>query len=413
MPAESDALPKVAIVLKGYPRLSETFIAQEILALQQGGLNFHLVSLRHPTDKARHPVHAEITASVNYLPEYLHQEIYRVLRGWWHSRKMDGYKRVRRILFRDLKRDFTRNRFRRFGQAMVLAHELPTETDHIYAHFLHTPASVARYAALMSGRSWSCSAHAKDIWTSPEWELAEKLCDLDWLVTCTSANVKYLQDLADQPDKIQLMYHGLDMDRFPEPDKAAIESSSIKILSVGRAVEKKGFDDILTALAMLPTELDWSFTHIGGGPLLDQLKTQAEKLGISGNIDWMGPRPQTDVLAALKNSDIFVLASRIANDGDRDGLPNVLMEAQSQKLVCLATDVSAIPELIENEKSGLLVAQNNPTELSHSMERLIRNPELRQQLSDAGYRKLTEKFDAKIWIEKLMDNFRRQGRQSR
>ncbi len=354
MSAESNGLPTVAIVLKGYPRLSETFIAQEILALQRYGLDFSLVSLRHPTDKERHPIHDEIIASVNYLPEYLYQEPLRVLKAWWKARKQKGYGQAFNVWVKDLRRDFTSNRIRRFGQALVLATELPEKVDHLYAHFLHTPASVTRYAAIISDRSWSCSAHAKDIWTSPEWELREKLADIDWLVTCTSFNTDFLKGLAVEPDKIKLLYHGLDMARFPAPEVKSVDVGPVKILSVGRAVIKKGYDDVLTALSLLPSELDWTFTHIGGGPLLDSLKKQAIDLGISEKIDWQGAKPQTKVLEALKTSDIFVLASRIAEDGDRDGLPNVLMEAQSQKLACVATEVSAIPELIENEKTGFV-----------------------------------------------------------
>ena len=184
-----------AIVLKGYPRLSETFIAQELLSLQRIGLDYSIVSLRHPTDKRTHPIHKEINADVNYLPEYLYQEPLRVLKAWVQIRKLKGYAKAILIWLDDLRRDKTPNRIRRFGQAMVLAHELPSDVTIIYAHFLHTPASVARYAAIIKGLPWSCSAHAKDIWTSPEWELSEKLDDINWLVTCTSANVEYFEKL--------------------------------------------------------------------------------------------------------------------------------------------------------------------------------------------------------------------------
>ncbi len=173
----------VAVILKGYPRLSEPFLAQEILALERRGLDLRIVSLRHPPDKDIHPVHREIGAPVSYLPEYLLTEPLRVLRGFAAARKLPGYACAHAIWRRDLGRDPTRNRTRRFGQACVLAAELPGDVTHLYAHFLHTPASVARYAAIMRGLPWSCSAHAKDIWTSPDWEIAEKLADAAWTVT--------------------------------------------------------------------------------------------------------------------------------------------------------------------------------------------------------------------------------------
>ena len=139
------------LLLKGYPRLSETFIAQEILELERRGLPIEIVSLRHPTDKNTHPVHDEIRASVRYLPEYLYKEVGRVWRAWRAVRNLPAYKAVRGLWLADLKRDFTPNRVRRFGQALVLAAELPEEIQHLYAHFLHTPASVTRYAAGLRG----------------------------------------------------------------------------------------------------------------------------------------------------------------------------------------------------------------------------------------------------------------------
>src|SRR5262249_53315232 len=145
----------------------------------------HIVSLRQPTDRAVHPVHHEIRAPVLYLPEYLYREPLRVWRGWRRARRLKGYPEARRLWLRDLRRDLTPNRIRRFGQALVLAAELPAGIRHLHAHFLHTPASVARYAAVLHRLDWSVSAHAKDIWTIPDWEKREKLAETRWAVTCT------------------------------------------------------------------------------------------------------------------------------------------------------------------------------------------------------------------------------------
>src|SRR5690606_23746236 len=120
----------------------------------------------------------------------------------------------------------------------------------------------------------------------------------------------------------------------------------VTILSIGRAVEKKGFDDLLAALALLPATLGWRLVHIGGGPLKEALQRQATALGLAVRIEWRGAQPQQAVLEACRLADLFCLAPRIAGDGDRDGLPNVLMEAQSQGLAVVATAVSAVPELI-------------------------------------------------------------------
>jgi glycosyltransferase involved in cell wall biosynthesis len=405
------AAAPVAFVLKGYPRLSETFIAQEIRSLERLGLDIRLYSMRQPTDGKRHPVNDEIAAPVVYLPEYLYREPARVFRGWRRARRFPGYAKARHVWRRDLARDRTPNRIRRFGQACVLAAELPADIGRIHAHFLHTPASVARYAALMKGLPWSVSAHAKDIWTTPDWELAEKLAHADWAVTCTRAGQARLASLAPESERVSLAYHGLDLARFPPatalrpPRDGGDAGAPVAILSVGRAVPKKGFDTLLAALARLAKPLAWRFEHIGGGPELPRLKADAERLGIADRIAWKGSQAQAAVLEAYRRADLFALASRVADDGDRDGLPNVLMEAQSQALACIATNVSAIPELIEDGITGLLVPPGDAASLAAALERLIRDPGLRARLGGAGQAKIADAFDHEHAIGDLARRF--------
>ena len=403
----------IAIVLKGYPRLSETFIAQEILGLQKRGLKLRIYSLRHPTDPTTHPIHDEISAPVTYLPEYLRQEPLRVVRGWLAARRRPGYRAARRQWLADLRRDRTQNRVRRFGQACVLATELPAGVVRLHAHFLHTPGSVARYAAEMTGLPWSCSAHAKDIWTIPAWEKRDKLRDLDWLVTCTAVGRDHLVSLGiEEPvsaGKVGLVYHGLDLERFPPPADGRPPRDGrdpkdpLVILSVGRAVEKKGYPDLLRALAGLPADLHWRLVHIGGGDLAAALRAEAGRLGLADRIEWRGPQPQDVVLTAYREADVFALASRIADDGDRDGLPNVLMEAQSQELACLATKVSAIPELIRDGETGLLVPPRDPAAMTAALIRLIRDPQLRSRLGRAGANLVRRDFSMERSLDLLAD----------
>ncbi|MEH6813436.1 MAG: glycosyltransferase family 4 protein [Motiliproteus sp.] len=405
----------IALILKGYPRLSETFIAQEIRQLERRGLDITLISLRHPTDPHTHPIHREIEASVVYLPEYLHQEPLRVLKGLCHCMTLPGFGKSLRLWLKDLGRDCSRNRIRRFGQALVLAAELPPTISHLYAHFIHTPASVTRYGAIIKGIRWSASAHAKDIWTIPQWEIQEKLQDLEWLVTCTAANSQYLKQLADNPEKVTLVYHGLDFERFDQHPQEQSDKSNdgqqqtpVELISVGRAVPKKGYDNLLNALAALPKELSWHFTHIGGGELLQALQAQAKTLGIDDRIDWLGALPQEQVIEYYRRSDLFVLASKIVDNGDRDGLPNVLMEAQSQQLCCLSTRISGIPELIEDGETGLLVEQQHEQQLTAALQQLITDPVLRQQLAGAGFQRVREQFSVSRGIDILMDKFQPQ-----
>jgi len=401
---------RVAFVLKGYPRLSEAFIAQEIAALERRGLGILIVSLRRQTDTRVHAIHAGIRAAVTYLPEYLLLEPFRVLRAWWRTRKLETYSKTFALWLRDLIRDPTPNRIRRFGQALVLAAELPRDVARLHAHFLHTPASVTRYAALLLGLPWSGSAHAKDIWTTPEWEKREKLASCDWLVTCTKVNRDHLAALA-PAGRVELVYHGVDLARFPrhsssrEMKDGTDARDPVIILSVARLVEKKGTDVLLEALARLPKDLNWKFVHVGGGPLRGKLERRARALGIARRVEWRGPLTQDRLLEAYRKADLFALASRIARDGDRDGLPNVLAEALSQGLACVATRVSAIPELVREGVTGVLVDENHPAALAHALEALIADPARRRALGAAGQARVHGEFGLEANLERLAQKF--------
>ena len=405
-------MSRLIFILKGYPRLSETFIAQEIRALERRGFGIDIVSLRFPTDKHVHPVHREIAAKVSYLPEYLYQEPWRVLRAWARAKLRRGYWRALWQWIKDLARDPTPNRGRRFGQACVMAAELPKDATRLHAHFVHTPASATYYAHLITGLPWSCSAHAKDIWTSPDWDKREKLATLDWLVTCTRDGYEHLRAIARPADrdKVHLVYHGLDFARFPEPPLAMRDPAvPLRLLSVGRAVPKKGYADLLKALALLTGGAAWRFHHIGGGPLLDDLKNLADTLQIADRVTWQGAAPQEQVLEAYRAADIFVLASCIAEDGDRDGLPNVLMEAQSQKLAVVATSLPGIAELVVPDETGLLVPPNAPADLSGALLRLMRDPALRLRLAGAGFARVRQHFSLERGIDDLERRFKADG----
>lgn len=403
----AEAGRKLVVVVKGYPRLSETFIAQELRGLELAGFDLVIVSLRRPTDRKAHPVHDEIRARVLYLPEYLHQEPIRVLKGLWSARKQPGFRATFRAFLGDLRRDISRNRVRRLGQAAVLVREWPDGGHWLHAHFIHTPASVADYAARILGRDWSISAHAKDIWTSPDWELSGKLGRARWTVTCTESGHRHLQSLAPDPGRVHLSYHGLNLDRFPHFSAArparngGDPAQPVRIVSVGRAVPKKGYDILLRAFALLPPDLHWRFTHLGAGGEVAKLKRLADELGIAGRCIWRGAADQTEVLAAYREADIFALASRIAKGGDRDGLPNVIVEAASQGLPSVASNISGIPELITDGSSGWLFPPEDPAALAAALAEAIRDPGARVLRGAAAEARVRRHFDYRTSIAEL------------
>lgn len=403
-------MSRIAVIVKGYPRLSETFIAQEIYGLEQRGVQQLIVALRQPYDPYQHEVHSKIQSDVLYLTEYLRDDPERVKRAMDWAQTQPTYSLARSMFETDLRYKRNSERFRRWGQACVLAHELPEDVIWLHSHYLHSPCTVTRYAAVLSGRHWSFSAHAKDIWTTPKRELRDKLAEAVWGVTCTQANLDYLQGLAEDPGKLHLVYHGLDFQGFPEtPPPATLnngeQDSPVLITSVGRLVEKKGYDLLLKALARLPDTLNWRFVHIGGGELSDVLQAQAQALGLQERVQWLGPQPRSKVLKVLKEADIFALACRISKSGDRDGLPNVLMEAQAMALPCLSTRISGVPEIIRDRSTGLLCSPQDVAGLSAALEQLIRDPDLRRNLGQSGFAEVRAKFAAQPGLDFLADQF--------
>jgi len=404
---------RIAVVVKGYPRLSETFIAQEILALERAGLDIEIWSLRRPTDGALHLLHHQIRAPVFYLPEYLYREMLRVIRSAASSVRRPGFGRLMRLFWRDLLRDPTPNRLRRLGQAFVMAEEIDDAVRHLHVHYLHTPASVVRYAALLSGRHFSFSAHAKDIWTTPDWEKREKIGDSLWGVTCTRSGADELMRVSppEHRGRISLLYHGLDLARFPAapsgraPRDGSDPADPVEIVTVGRAVAKKGFDDLLAALASLPKGLAWRLTHIGSGELRPALQRQAESFGLADRITWRGALPQGDVIEALRAADLFVLPCKAGTKGDRDGLPNVLMEAATQGLPILSTRFAGVPEFVLDGVEGDLVAPGDVGALAEALRRLVEDPARRSRLGAAALERVRTTFSFEASIAALVERF--------
>ena len=405
----------IALILKAYPRLSETFIAQEIQALEQSGLRLVIVALRKSTDKIQHPIHDTISAPIHHLPEYLYQDIYRLWCAWWCVKNRPGFYQALRCWLYDFCRDPTPSRGRRFGQAIMLAEALPKlavpnhPVNWFYAHFLHSPASVTRYAALICGLEWSCSAHAKDIWTIPDWEKREKLAAMAWLTCCSKTGRDHLAALASPRQKqVRLAYHGLDLSRLPPPPvrvpgRAGTNSADPLILTaIGRLVDKKGFDTLIEALGLVGIQFHWKLLQIGDGVKRDKIETLIKKQKLSNQITLMGAQSRDTVFSVLQQTDMFILPARITRNGDRDGLPNVLMEAASQQTCLISTRISAIPEFIEHGRHGWLVSPDDPSALATALIELAGNPDRRAAMAQAAYMRLIDEFSVQHGITELI-----------
>jgi glycosyltransferase involved in cell wall biosynthesis len=396
------------VVVKGYPRLSETFIAYELAALERRGVPLVIASLRRPYDAVSHPVHGAVRAPVLYLPEYLKEAPGRVLASAARAfaRRPRGYLRSLGCFLRDLARDPTPNRVRRFGQAGVLAAELPAGARHLHAHFLHTPASVARYAALMTGLAYSLSGHAKDVWTTPRWELRAKLAGARFCVTCTRAGQAYLDGLA-PPGRVSLLYHGLDRQLFAPPAAPGSlrdgtdPADPVRLLAVGRLHEKKGLDVVLRAVARQRRHV--TLAVVGQGPEAPALEALARALGIEARVDWVGPLDHPAVRLRYRQSDLFVLAPRVARSGDRDGLPNVVVEALSQGLPVVATRAAAVAEIVQDGVNGRLVPPEEPEALAAALASLVADPAARRRLGAAGMQSVARGWDVETSVGRLVE----------
>lgn len=401
--------PKLAVVVKGFPRLSETFVARELEALEARGIDFSLHALRHPGSDAA-LVDNRVRAKPQYLPEYLHEAPFAVLSAIAAASRLPGFGRAWRAFREDLSSEFAQARVRRFGQACVLARQMPSSVRHIYAHFAHSPSSVARYAALLRGIGFSISAHAKDIWTAPDWDLTRKLIDASFVTVCNRAGHERLVALGGG-DKVKLIHHGVARSLLVERPHAQTRDGSdpaapVRIVAVARAVEKKGLRRLLDALALLPQDLHFQLDHFGGGDLMVELGNKTRLLALEDSVTWHGARPHREVVAALDEADVFVLPAVIGSDGDRDGIPNAVMEAQARGLAVVASRVGGIDEVVFDGRTGVLVEPGDVGALAQALARVAREPGLRASLGAAALAHVGRECDAEAGYDEIAHRLR-------
>jgi glycosyltransferase involved in cell wall biosynthesis len=404
------ARPALGMILKGYPRISETFISNEILLLERLGFNIHLISMRRGRENFTHESVRHIRARVDYLPETLLAPLPTFL---FHNFQLAAQKpRIYAAALKTALRRFRRTRksatIKHLFQAGVLVHKfLPaSEIIHLHAHFAHSPTSVAMFAGQLSGLDFSFTAHAKDIYTANSAQLREKISLAKFVVTCTEYNKQHLLNLSDGlPVAIHRIYHGIDTGLFTaQTEEKPAPQPPYEILTVARIIAKKGLPTIYKALKIL-SDRGIAFTHtlIGEGEDREMIVSLIEALGLSGLTRVIGTQPHDVVLDHYRRADVFVLGCEVAPDGDRDGIPNVCLESMAMGLPVATTDVSAIPELIENEKTGLLVPAGQPEQLAQAMLRMLTDQDLRNRVIPAAHRRIRQDFDNRVLINKLAD----------
>lgn len=408
-----DGERRLGMILKGYPRISESFISSEILMLESLGIPIDIYSIRQPRESFSHDHVKRIRARAAYLPEYVLPNLKTLYRSntALHARLGRHY---RTCLVEALGRARERRKsasLRHFLQGGHLAalYLVEGRVKHLHAHFAHTPTSVALFASQLVGIPFSFTAHAKDIYTTDPDQLARKIQKARFVVTCTRYNAEYLRSLRDKggaTTPIHTVHHGIDLDlfRFSDPPPSG---TPYRILSVGRLVEKKGYDDLLRALKLLDAcGLDFEFVHIGSGELRESVAAMAGELALTPRVRFLGTLPHREVVSWYQRAHCFALACKVAGNGDRDGIPNVLVEAMAVGCPVVATRISAIPELLEDGVTGSLVEPEAPPALARAiLEVLLHGDRCRERRKKARA-KVEADFDSSRCILKLHPLFK-------
>lgn len=403
----------LGFILKGYPRLSETFILNEILLLERLGFKLHIIAMRNPGETTVHDSVKRVRAQVTYIPDYFWPFFFAFIKAnvklWW--RKPGVYWSAFSFALRRSLRQFSSSTIKRFAQAAYLVENHlyakpgggfePITLAHLHAHFSHGPTTVAFFASWLTGITYSFSAHAKDIYLQEHGFLRDKISHARFVVTCTEFNKNYLQEVSGSAAPVFRCYHGLNVSGFEVPAKTHRRSVP-NILSVGRFVPKKGFPILIQALHRLRQEgLALHCDIVGSGPLKDELQQQIKTLGMSDAVKLVAPMPQSELLEYYRKADLFALACEVQEDGDRDGIPNVLVEALAMGIPAVSTAISGIPELIEDGVNGLLVPEKSAEALAEALGKILRDAELAERLGSAGRAKVEDEFDALRNVEKI------------
>lgn len=380
---------RVAYVLKRYPRYSETFIVNEILAHEAAGLEIDIFSLRLPEEVRFQDAISRVRSQVTYLnarratlPEFWEgvAEASETLPDLFSKLEYAKDARPELVL-----------------QAAWLAREVRLRgITHLHAHFGTEATAVARLASHFTGVPYTFTAHAKDIFHECvlHEDLERKLADAAGVVTVSDYNVEYLRGrFGATASGVRRIYNGLDLDGF---QYAGPRERPPRIVSIGRLVEKKGFPVLVEACRVL-ADRGWEFECliIGGGLLEAELKAGIRHLGLEGIVEMGGPRPQAEVKGEIQAASAFAAPCIESSDGDRDGLPTVLLEAMALGTPCVSTDVTGIPEVVRDGETGLMVPQKDPVALADALERLMDDADLRTRLAENARRLIEDDFDVR------------------
>ena len=402
-------MARIGYIIRSYPRLSQTFIVNEILALEQLGLKLHLFPITNPHEPIVQAQVEAVRAPVDYLEAADDWNITTMLGQHLRAALASPIRYVRALHYVLAHPEFDQDyhassRYACFMQAVYLAHLLWREQragqpiTHMHAHFAHDPTLIALLVKMLTSIPFSFTAHARDLVQIGQQALIERIAEASVVVTCSDVNMEYVNEHVPAPlrDKIRLIHHGVNLEGFqPVPREHSPDESPL-ILSVGRLVEKKGFPDLVRACARLK-QAGRRFRCViyGEGPLSDELTQLIHSLGLAAEVTLAGACSQQELIPIFQHADVFALTPFVAADGDRDGIPNVLVEAMACGLPVVSTNVAGIPELVRHDENGLLVMPHDVDGLAVALAALLDDQEQRKRLGAEARRTVIEGFDVR------------------
>ncbi len=396
---------RIAYILSRFPHLTETFILREMVLLRQTGHEVHVFSLFDPLP---YPVHQQAKTMLpytHYSPLLRSRELVaanlrfllrtplRYGRALWHAVTLSRHESP--ILARALLL---------FPKAVYFARVMQQlGVEHVHAHFVWVNGIAAQVAADLIGVTVSLHPHAFGLFMRDPRDVSRQLALADGVITVSEYHRRFIADLCPRwsPAEIAIVHYGVDPREFT-PRRPESQGEPIRILSVGSLTAKKGHPYLVEACAMLKERgLRFHCTIVGAGPQRESLEAQIARLGLRDEVTLTGAKTQAEVRELYAHSDIFALACTIAPDGDRDGMPNVLLEAMVTRLPVVTTPVTGIPELVVDGETGLLVPSDDASALADALFRLAEDASLRERLGERGRAKVLSEFDIRRTVAQL------------
>lgn len=413
--SKQETVPRLGIIISMFPELHETFILRELVALERCGVRFDIFSLQRPRDPITLDdairLSTERTTYSSLISPSTLAAISRVL----FSRPMALIRTVGRLIIegRDRPIDIAKN----LAILPLSLHigEMGRERGitHWHGHWANIPTTACWFLSRIHDQSWSAAIHGEDIFSANRF-LSHKLNDAQFAVVCSGYFCHHLKTQLnlERPENVHLNYHGLDprvTSRTVDPVVAAKPATNtLSLVSIGRLVPTKGHDLLIRACGeVMRSGLSVTLRLVGSGPLENELKSLAISEGIGDRIEFCGALSFEEVLTVLEQADVFVLAPRLIAGHPPDGIPNVIAEAMALGIPIVTTRVSAIPELVVDNQTGLLVDAEDVSGFAKAIERLFHDPKLASTLSQAGRERVSMLFNQESNIAELLTLFQR------